>query len=104
MAQTVSLPTDASEVLLEVVSRLERLERSLALIAKQKADKEWLSVDEVARLVGRAPFTVRAWARLGRIRGEKRRSGRGASKEWVVSRQEVLRYEREGLLPLPNRE
>jgi hypothetical protein len=53
--------------------------------------------------VGKAPFTVREWCRLDRIKAEKRRSGRGAYPQWVISHTELERYQREGLLPLPRR-
>ena len=50
-------------------------------------------------ILGRAEFTVREWCRLGRINGLKKRNGRGLSAEWVVSHEELLRFQREGLLP-----
>jgi hypothetical protein len=52
--------------------------------------------------VERDRFTVREWARNGRIRAEKKLSGRGAHARWVVSHDELLRYQREGLLPRHN--
>ena len=61
--------------------------------------KDYYEIDEFAKLAGKANFTVREWARLGRIRAEKRRSGRGRFAAWVISHQEWLRYQREGLLP-----
>jgi hypothetical protein len=80
--------------------RLERIESLLAQLAERESVGDWYSTDEFARLVGKAEFTVREWARLGRIRAEKRRSGRAAYAAWVVSHAELLRYRREGLLPL----
>jgi hypothetical protein len=55
----------------------------------------------LARLLGKAEFTVREWCLLGRIRAEKRQSGRGAFPAWVIAHEELLRYQKEGLLPLP---
>jgi hypothetical protein len=55
---------------------------------------------KMGRQVSRAPFTCREWARLGRIRAEKRGSGRGRHLAWVIPHAEVLRYQRDGLLPL----
>jgi hypothetical protein len=81
-------------------SRLERIESILATLVERQAVKDWYSTDEVARLTGKAEFTVREWCRLGRIRAEKRVSGRGAYPAWVVSHQELLRYQRDGLLPI----
>jgi hypothetical protein len=80
---------------------LERIENLLALLVERQQTKEYYSTDEFARLVNKAEFTVRDWCRLGRIRGEKRRSGRGAHPAWVISHSELLRYQKEGLLPLP---
>jgi hypothetical protein len=61
---------------------------------------EWYSTDEFARLVAKAEFTVREWCRHGRIKAQKRLSGRGNSPAWVISHEELLRYQREGLLRL----
>ena len=46
-----------------------------------------------------AEFTTREWCRHGRIRAEKRHSGRGKHCDWVIAHDEMLRYRREGLLP-----
>lgn len=87
--------------------RLELLEKMLAechailaLMAKQQATREWYSVEEFAAIAGKAPFTVREWCRLGRIRAVKKSTGRGAYPAWAISHDELLRYQREGLLPL----
>lgn len=86
-----------------VLDRLERIEATLSLLAEKQSVKDWYTTDEISRLVGKAEFTVREWCRLGRMRAEKRHSGRGAFPAWVISHQELLRYQREGLLPLrPN--
>ncbi len=79
--------------------RLERIESMLAALVERETIRDWYSTDEFARLVSKAEFTVREWARLGRIHAEKRRSGRGAHPAWVVSHAELLRYRRDGLLP-----
>jgi hypothetical protein len=79
--------------------RLTRIEQMLTTLIERERVKDFYEIDEFAKLVGKARFTVREWARLGRIRAEKRRSGRGASAAWVISHQEWLRYQREGLLP-----
>ena len=78
---------------------LERIEAML-LVLVERQQREWYSVEEFARIVGRAEFTCREWARHGRIRAEKRLSGRGAFPAWAISHVELLRYQREGLLPL----
>ena len=80
--------------------RLERIESMLVVLVERQTVKDWYSVDELAQLVGKAEFTVREWCRLGRIKAEKRLSGRGAFPAWCISHQELLRYQREGLIPL----
>lgn len=72
----------------------------LVALVEQQSLKDWYDIDEFARLVGKAPFTVREWARHGRISAEKRQSGRGAYAAWVVNHAELQRYQREGLRPL----
>jgi Helix-turn-helix domain len=79
--------------------RLERIETLIADLLMER-QQEWLSIREFARIVGKAEFTVRHWAKRGRIRASKRLSGRGAYKAWCVKRAEIARYQREGLLPL----
>jgi hypothetical protein len=79
--------------------RLSRIEQMLVVLVERETVRDWYTTDEAARHLGKAEFTVREWCRLGRIRAEKRKSGRGAFAAWVVSRDELLRYQREGLLP-----
>jgi hypothetical protein len=83
---------------LELTARLDRIEEMLAVLVERQTVKDWYTTEEFARLVGKAEFTVREWCRLGRIKAEKRKSGRGAFPAWVISHQELLRYQREGLL------
>jgi hypothetical protein len=78
--------------------RLIRIEGMLSALVERQQVKDFYEIDEFARLVGKASFTVREWCRLGRINGQKRRSGRGASFEWVIAHDELLRYQRDGLL------
>jgi hypothetical protein len=85
---------------MSVEERLERIESMLVRLVERQSVKDWYTTEELARLLGRAEFTVREWCRLGRINAEKRRSGRGAIPAWVISHQELLRYQRHGLLPL----
>lgn len=81
--------------------RLSRIEQMLAVLVERQTGRDWYTTEEAARLLGKAEFTIREWCRLGRIRAEKRRSGRGAFAAWVVSHAELQRYQREGLLPVP---
>ena len=80
--------------------RLEHIVAMLTQLVERQAVKEFYEIEEFARLVGREPFTCREWARHGRIRAEKKLSGRGAYARWVVPHAELLRYQKEGLLPI----
>jgi hypothetical protein len=78
--------------------RLDRIEQMLAVLVKRETIKDYYEIEEFARLVGKAAYTCREWARLGRIRAEKRQSGRGLHPAWVVSHAELFLYRREGLI------
>ena len=69
------------------------------LLTQPESQRDWYSIAEVAKLLSRAEFTVREWARLGRIYASKRACGRGSSQEWMISAKEVDRIRNEGLLP-----
>jgi hypothetical protein len=81
-----------------VEERLEKIEAMLVVLVERQQMREWYSVEEFARIVGRAEFTCREWCRHGRIRAEKKDSGRGAYASWAISHAELLRFQREGLL------
>ena len=81
-----------------ILERLERIEDVLSTLVELRTVKDFYSTAEVAAILGKAEFTVWEWARRGRIRAEKKLSGRGAHAQWVISHDELLRYEREGLL------
>jgi len=80
--------------------RLEKIEAMLVVLVQRQQVREWYSVEEFARIVGRAEFTCREWCRHGRIKAEKKESGRGAFASWAISHAELLRLQREGLLPV----
>jgi hypothetical protein len=82
-----------------VMERLTRMESILEKVLERQTVKDYYSTEEVGQLVGKAEFTVREWCRLGRIHAEKKGSGRGKFQSWVVSHQELLRFQKEGLLP-----
>jgi hypothetical protein len=84
----------------DIEKKLDRLEALLVVLVERQQVKDFYEVEEFARLVGKAAFTVREWARHGRIRAEKRLTGRGGIPAWVISHDELLRYQRQGLLPL----
>ena len=80
-------------------SRFDRLESLLTILIDRQTAKDWYTTEEFARIVGRAEFTCREWCRRGRIRAEKKDSGRGAHAAWAISHEELVRFQREGLLP-----
>lgn len=80
-------------------TRLDRIERLLERLVERQTAKEWYSVEQFARLVGKAPFTVRQWCNLGRVRAERSMTRSGPSRVWAIGHDEYLRYQREGLLP-----
>ena len=85
----------------DVLVRLEKIEALLASLVEQRTVKEWYSTAEAAAILRRAEFTVREWCRLGRVRAEKKKSGRGPASEWMISHAELTRVRNEGLLPDP---
>jgi hypothetical protein len=95
MITSADLPNNGDDFF----ARLARIELALEMILLRHTVKEWYTTDEVAEILGKAPFTVRAWCRNGRIHAEKRNWGRGSSKEWIVSHEELERIQAEGLLP-----
>lgn len=78
--------------------RLERIDALLVTLLEGRPPQEWYSVEEFARIVGRSTFTCREWCRRGRVRGQKKSSGRGAHTSWAISHEELQRYRRTGLL------
>jgi len=91
-----------AEDLNELLTRLVRIEQNLDLLVQQRTVKEWYSTAEVAKLLGKAEFTVREWCRLGRVYAQKKKSGRGVASEWIISNEELTRIRNEGLLPEAN--
>ena len=78
--------------------RIQNIEAMLIVLVERQQVREWYTTHEFARTVGKAEFTIREYCRLGRLRAEKRQSGRGAYPQWVLSHAELERYQREGLL------
>jgi hypothetical protein len=84
----------------QVLERLDRLEALLGDLLRQRVPKAFYTTEEAAAILGKAKFTVREWCRLGRVRCRKKNTGRGKHQEWVIAHEELLRIQREGLLPL----
>lgn len=88
-----------SEEISGLATRLDRIEETLRALLKQQPVKQWYSTSEIAELLHKAEYTVREWCRCGRIHATKRRYARGAYPEWMISCEELLRIQNEGLLP-----
>jgi hypothetical protein len=80
--------------------RLEKIEAMLAVLVERQQVREWHTTEEAACLLRKAEYTVREWCRRGRIKAAKKSSGRGRFLAWTISHGELLRYQREGLLPV----
>ena len=85
---------------IDISERLKRIEAALTVLIEQRTVKAWYTTEEAAKILSLAEFTVRNYCRLGRIRGEKKTGGRGKFLSWVISHDEVMRVQREGILPL----
>jgi hypothetical protein len=86
-------------VFAEVMERLERIEEAIRQLGAQKIQKDWYTPAEVGGIIKRATYTVREWCRYGRVNASKRNCGRGNTKEWMISADELKRIQNEGLLP-----
>lgn len=84
----------------ELLDRLSRIEAALDALLDRETAKAWYTTEEFARHVGKSEFTCREWCRLGRVHAQKQGSGRGKYQSWVLAHAELLRYRREGLLPI----
>lgn len=94
-AERVEMLSEERPMTLE--ERLSRIEAMIVVLVERER-REWYSVEQFSRIVGRSDFTVREWCRLGRIWAQKKLNGRGAHSSWAISHEELQRYQREGLL------
>ena len=53
--------------LMTIEEKLERIEEMLRVLVERQPVKEFYEIEEFAKLVHKAPFTVRQWARCQRI-------------------------------------
>jgi len=90
---------DLVAFLVRLDERLDRIEEAIGEGQGPTFTKEWFTVSEAAEILGKAPFTVREWARLDRINASKRHCGRGRASEWMIAHSEIERIQNKGLLP-----
>ena len=83
----------------EILVRLEKIEVALLALVDQRQVQDWYDTKTAADILGKSAYSVREWCRLGRVHAEKRSCGRGTSKEWMISHDELMRIKSEGLLP-----
>lgn len=93
----VSLLTLLSEGMRRLESQVSALRERPAV---PQAPRTFYSVAELAKLVGKAPFTVRQWCNMGQINAVKRIEKRGGSALWGIAAEELERYRNDGLLPM----
>ncbi len=98
MADGAKIEAEGSK-LESTLARLKNIEAMLTVLVERQIVREWYSTEQAAQFLGKAEFTVREWCRHGRVNAEKRLSGRGCHAAWVISHAELLRVQREGLLP-----
>jgi hypothetical protein len=87
----------------QVDDRVAALEKAVALLTSQRMVKEWYTTADIAAMFKKAQYTVREWCRLRRINASKIPSLRGGEQEWRISHAELVRYQNEGLLPIPTK-
>ena len=105
----------AAPLVVDVESRLAKMGQFQLTIAQERAREQGLEPQiavrrgklraelvAAAKELGKSPYTVRQYCRHKRIRAEKQHCGRGRSKEWKISHQEIIRVKGEGLLPPPS--
>jgi hypothetical protein len=71
----------------ELLAWMERIETLLKALLERQTIKEYYSTQEFAQLVGKAEFTIREHC------------GRGAHPAWAIPHSELLRFQKEGLIP-----
>jgi hypothetical protein len=91
------LRSDLRDLRAELAAVHAELRGKLAGPAESRA---WYSVEEVAELLNKRPYTVREWCRNGQVNAVKRAERRGGSALWSIAAEEVSRYRDEGLLPV----
>lgn len=93
---------EPAEQLKNVYIRVLNIEAMLKRIVEQRQVTGDFTVAEFAEAVGRRPYTVREWCRLGRINARKAPGAKKGDEEgWRIPHAEYERYRNDGLLPLP---
>jgi hypothetical protein len=80
--------------------RLSKIQTDLTALVQQHTIKEFYTTEDLCKIFGKTPYTVREWCRLRRINAKKVPSSRGGEFEWRISHEEIVRIQNEGLLPV----
>ena len=73
-------------------SKLDRIDRRLQAAPAGSVDKAWYTVEEVAALIQKSPWTVRQACNKGRIAAQK-----SPDDKWRISKEEVTKIQNYGL-------
>lgn len=84
-------------------ARLGSIETSIRKIGKNRPNKEFYTCAEFAKLVNRAEYTVREWARLGRFRAEKTHGGAVVKPSGDSRKRSSIATKRKGFFPKQQR-
>lgn len=82
-----------------LLTRIDRLESKLDQLLTKEAVREFYTTAQFADRVGKSKDTIAGHCQNGRIRATRKRNGRGGKLEYSISHDELLRFERDGLLP-----
>ena len=90
-------PGQGNESLSQVVGMLQELQDAVEEIRAQLAGttKSHFTVDELAEMTGRAPYTIRSWITAKRIKAE-RVAGTGPRGRLLIPREELKKLITQG--------
>jgi transposase len=83
----------------EIQQRLEAVEGLMAEIKKSLLSstvRDSYTVEQAAKRLGKAEWTVRQWCNKGLVPGAQKVHGRGRQGEWRVPHEALVRLETEG--------
>ena len=89
---TTAQPDLTMDRLAAFESKLDRIDRHLQAVPAGSADKAWYTVEEVAALIQKSPWTVRQACNKGRIAAQK-----SPDDKWRISKEEVTKIQNYGL-------
>lgn len=91
------------QILAALAQKIEKIEQALIDLLNRFlggvpfSEREFYTPKEFAQIVELEPETVRQYLKEGRIDGKQSKPGRGGKLEWRISREELHRYQNDGL-------